>query len=105
MKADHLSPEAAVQKLQDLHSEATESLKAGLDAYLLDRKPPKLRERAKWRYPLLKVTNTSQGLPPSISRAFAKFQGPGVYATTVTQPAHFRRYLIDQLNYLLRDYD
>jgi AMP nucleosidase len=105
MKADHLSPEAAVQKLQDLHSEATESLKAGLDAYLLDRKPPKLRERAKWRYPLLKVTNTSQGLPPSIARAFAKFQGPGVYATTVTQPSHFSRYLIDQLSYLVRDYD
>ena len=43
-------------------------------------------------------------VPPVKQRAYAKFQGPGVYATTVTQPAFFRTYLLEQLNYLVRDY-
>ena len=105
MKAKHLSPEAAVNRLQALHSEATQSLKAGLDAFLQDRKPPSLDERAKWRYPFLRMTYTSHGIQPSIARAFAKFQGPGVYATTVTHPGHFRRYLVEQLTHLVRDYN
>ena len=43
-------------------------------------------------------------MPPIKQRAYAKFQGPGVYATTITQPAFFRNYLLEQLNYLVRDY-
>jgi AMP nucleosidase len=50
----------------------------------------------------LRVTYEAQGVQPSIARAFAKFQGPGTYVTTVTQPAHFRRYLVDQLSYLVK---
>ena len=37
------------------------------------------------------------GAPPSNARAFAKFSAPGVYTTTVTQPADFRAYLLEQL--------
>ena len=43
-------------------------------------------------------------MPPVKQRAYAKFQGPGIYATTVTQPAFFRNYLLEQLNHLVRDY-
>ena len=32
------------------------------------------------------------------------FRDPGVYATTVTQPAFFKNYLLEQLNYLVGDY-
>src|SRR5262249_973598 len=39
-----------------------------------------------------------------ISRAYAKFQVPGTYTTTVTQPQFFRNYLEEQLSYLVRDY-
>src|SRR5581483_218425 len=35
----------------------------------------------------------------------AKFQRPGVYATTVTHPRHFRRYLLEQLNPLVAEND
>ena len=104
MKADHLTPESAVQKLQDLHAQATRSLKTSLDLYLHHRKVPPEEERKKWRYPELRVTYVAHGLQPSIPRAYAKFQGPGVYATTITHPQHFRRYLVEQLNYLVRDY-
>jgi AMP nucleosidase len=50
------------------------------------------------------VTYIANGLQPRIARAFAKFQGPGTYSTTITHPDHFRRYLIEQLRYLVRDY-
>jgi AMP nucleosidase len=105
MKTDHLTPEAAVQKLIDLHAAAASSLKSCLDAYLNSRRVPADTERAKWRYPALRVTNFSHGLQPTISRAYAKFQGPGTFATTITHPGHFRRYLIEQLSYLVRDYE
>ena len=38
-----------------------------------------------------------RGPIPITRRAWAKFQAPGVYATTVTQPGFFRPYLLEQL--------
>jgi AMP nucleosidase len=61
-------------------------------------------ERAKFRYPELRVIHRATSLPPIKQRAYAKFQGPGVYATTITQPAFFRAYLLEQLGYLMSDY-
>jgi AMP nucleosidase len=37
-------------------------------------------------------------------RGYARFSAPGVYATTVTHPAEFRAYLLDQLTPLVEDY-
>ena len=37
-------------------------------------------------------------------RAYAKVQVPGTYSVTVTQPAAFRRYLLDQLRPLMSDF-
>ncbi len=99
-----LTPEAAVDALIALHAEATTGLKDALDHYFKTRTVPTPEERAAFCYPELLVTYESQGLQPNISRAFAKFTGPGVYATTVTQPTHFAPYLLQQLRYLVRDY-
>jgi AMP nucleosidase len=104
MKNENLSPEAAVHLLIDKHAAATNALHDGLQGYFKDRKSPSAEERLKYRYPELRVVYETDGLQPSISRAFAKFQGPGNYATTITQPAFYKRYLIEQLNYLVRDY-
>ena len=104
MKTKSLTPEAAVNQLDALHRSACASLKSSLERYLLDRTAPTAEDRAHWHYPELIVTYEAQGLQPNISRAYAKFQGPGVYATTVTHPEHFRRYLISQLTHLVRDY-
>jgi AMP nucleosidase len=104
MKAQSLTPEAAVAALQDLHDAATKNLKQCLDRFLKTRTLPTEADRKHWRYPELRVTYTANGLQPSINRAYAKFQDPGVYATTVTQPAHFSSYLIGQLKYLVQDY-
>ncbi len=104
MLTQNLSPQAAVDLLVDLHAKATASLKSCLDRYFKTRQPPSPAERRTFCYPQLRVTYEAQGVQPSIARAFAKFQGSGTYVTTVTQPAHFRRYLTDQLTYLVRDY-
>jgi AMP nucleosidase len=104
MKIKTLSPEAAVEQLISIHNAATLALRNALDVYFTTRKAPTAAERNEFCYPQLKVTYVAQGLQPSISRAYAKFQGPGTYATTITQPAHFKRYLIAQLTHLVNDY-
>ncbi len=104
MKNENLSPEAAVQLLIEKHATATGALNQSLQGYFKTRQMPTAAQRARFCYPQLRVTYEADGLQPSISRAFAKFQGPGVYSTTVTQPAFFKRYLIEQLTYLVRDY-
>ena len=105
MKIQNLTPEAAAEQLITLHAKATKALKAALDAYFDTRTAPTPAERSEFCYPELKVTYTAKGLQPSIARAYAKFQGPGIYVSTITQPAHFKRYLVSQLNHLVADYD
>jgi AMP nucleosidase len=98
------TPETAVDALIALHQESTKALKTCLDRYFATQEPPTPSERRLFCYPELIVHYEAQGVQPSIPRAYAKFQGPGTYITTVTQPAHFRRYLEEQLRFLVRDY-
>jgi AMP nucleosidase len=104
MMTNNLSPTEAVERLIELHAYATSGLKASLERFFDTHEPPSATERKKFCYPELRVTYEASGVMPSFPRAFAKFQGPGIYTTTVTQPGHFRRYLIDQLSHLVRDY-
>jgi AMP nucleosidase len=105
MKVQKMTPEAAVERLIELHATACQSLKASLDRYLSERTIPTVEDRANWHYPELRVTYEANGLQPNISRAYAKFQGPGVYTTTITHPSHFKPYLTEQLKHLVRDYN
>jgi AMP nucleosidase len=105
MKSKKLTPAAAVDQLITLHTAATAALRKCLDLYFAKRIPPTTDQKKMFCYPELRVTYVAAGLQPSIARAYAKFQGPGTYATTITQPAHFRRYLITQLTHLVDDYD
>ncbi len=98
------SPEAAVDELISLHDAAATSLKRCLDRYFETREPPTAAERKGFCYPELIVHYEAQGVQPAIARAYAKFQGPGTYMTTVAHPAHFKNYLVEQLRYLVRDY-
>jgi AMP nucleosidase len=98
------TPQRAVEALITLHDEATSLLRASLDRFMRDRVPPSPAERSRFRYPQLTLTYDAAGPPPVLSRAYAKFQGPGVYETTITQPRAFRAYLLDQLTQLDRDY-
>ena len=98
------SPEAAVERLRALHAQATSALRSALGRFVDQGVVPDLETRLRFRYPELRVTYQPTGAIPRIKRATAKFQAPGTYSTTVTQPDYFARYLLDQLHPLVRDY-
>jgi AMP nucleosidase len=98
------TPTEAVDRLEELHAEATTALREALEHYFEAREPPSATERARFRYPEIRVSYEPEGVQPSVKRAFAKFPSPGVYATTITQPAAFRAYLLEQLTPLMDEY-
>jgi AMP nucleosidase len=102
--AASLAPEEAVDRLEALHASASNALRDALERYLATGSAPSPEERARFRYPELRLDYKPSGPLPAIKRAYAKFQGRGSYATTVTQPAFFRRYLLEQLHPLVADY-
>src|SRR5260370_10684065 len=98
------TPDKAIDRLVELYGEATSALREAIERFLTDGVPPPREIRAKFRYPQLRVTYEPEGVPPSNQRAFAKFTEAGIYTTTVTQPAAFRGYLIEQLEPLVREF-
>lgn len=87
-----------------MHAQATGALSQALKRYLKDRTEPGDDERALFRYPALRLTYFSQGEVAATTRAYAKVQVAGTYSVTVTQPAAFRSYLLEQLRPLMHDY-
>ncbi len=102
--AHTLSPEQAVDRLEALHAESVSALRAALARFVADGTPPDGAERARFRYPELRLTWQPSGPPPFTRRAWAKLSAPGIYATTVTQPDAFRSYLLQQLHPLVEEF-
>ena len=102
--ASSLTPEEAVTALDSLHSAAVEALREALERFVATGTPPTPEERQNFCYPLLRVTYSGRVARTPGPRAYAKFQAPGVYTTTVTQPEAFRAYLVEQLTLLVEDY-
>ncbi len=99
------TPEEAVDQLETLHAAAVTALRLALERFLSGGPPPSHEERTRFRYPQLRLSyNPSGPNPPATRRAWAKFQVAGSYATTVTQPAVFRSYLLEQLRPLIQDF-
>src|SRR4029077_12409171 len=103
-KDDKLTPEAAVYRLEAIYATSCGRPRGALDRYLATGTPPSAAERAAFRYPLLRVVCHEIGAAARTRRAFAQFQQPGVYETTVTHPRHFRSYLLEQLIPLVKEY-
>jgi AMP nucleosidase len=99
-----LSPEEAVDWLANCHSGACAALRKALSRFAEAGVVPSSEERNQFRYPELRLKWEPSGAVPFTRRAWAKFQAPGVYATTVTQPAFFREYLLEQLRPLVEDF-
>src|SRR5262249_10645197 len=95
------SPREAVDRLARLYDEATDALRGAVERFLKEGEPPSPATRALFRYPELRMIYAPTSPALSSPRAFAKFSEPGVYATTVTQPAEFRGYLLEQLEPLV----
>lgn len=104
-KHSKLSPEAAVDQLEEHYQNAVAALEKAFDDYLNRSRPPSAKERSAFRYPLLRVMYNDVPKPPPLSRrAFAKLQRAGVYETTITHPGYFRDYLLEQLRPLVAEY-
>jgi AMP nucleosidase len=99
-----LTPEQAVERLEQLHTAACDALRAALARFTASGVPPTPQERAAFRYPELRVDWQPAGAVPFTRRAWAKFQVPGRYCTTVTQPGFFRDYLLEQLRPLVEEF-
>ena len=99
-----LMPEQAVDRLDELHTQASDALRAALAHFTATGEPPAPEARAAFRYPELRVDWQPSGAIPFTWRSWAKFQAPGRYCTTVTQPAFFRRYLLEQLRPLVEEF-
>ena len=97
-RRERFEPEAAIDRLTSLYETATQSLKQALEAFLKDRLPPSPERRQQFCYPKLSVTYNPEGPQPSDRLApMPNSKDPGVYSTTITQPRHFRPYLLEQL--------
>ncbi|MEL6857350.1 MAG: AMP nucleosidase [Pseudomonadota bacterium] len=101
------TPKTIIDELEKLYTTSVNALCDALQAYLKDGKTPdpKARAAGAFCYPELIIHYNPDGPPPPISRAFGKMSEPGTYASTVTQPEFYRRYLTEQLEPLLRDYE
>ncbi len=99
-----LTPEQAVDRLEELHSSACDALRGALARFTEKGAVPSPQERAKFRYPELRLDWQPSGSMPFTRRAWAKFEVAGLHATTITQPAFFRRYLLEQLRPLVAEF-
>ena len=98
------TPADAVDRLARLYDEAAQALRSAVEQFLKTGEPPSAATRALFRYPELRLIYEPSGPPPPTPRAYAKFSEAGVYAITVTQPADFRAYLLEQLEPLATEY-
>src|SRR5512144_359689 len=97
------TPAEAVDRLEQLYAHAVTALIEAVRRFAEKGTPPSAEERALFRYPELRVTYLGD-LAPKLARAYGQLMWPGEYAVTITQPAAYRGYLIDQLTLLVEDY-
>ena len=99
--------QALVDELETLYQQSMTRLRAALRTYLESATPPPPASRldGSFAYPELRLHYRPAGRVPKIPRAFAILDRAGTYATTVTRPAQFRNYLVEQLTQVFTDYE
>ncbi|MEK2484901.1 AMP nucleosidase [Providencia stuartii] len=104
---ENLSIDEVLDKLSLLYTNAIDSLRSAIAAYVTDGQLPDADARKKglFAYPELCVEWHGQIDHCVKTRAYARFVKPGQYRITVTQPDLFRQYLTEQLSILQQDYD
>ena len=96
-----------VDRLDEEYRRSVEALRTALKTFLDGGPPPDPATRAAgaFAYPELRLYWPNGEAFPRISRAYARIGAPGHYAVTVTRPAWFRTYLIEQLSLLMEDFN
>ncbi len=103
---EHMAPEAAIDRLQDLYDQSVFSLRQAVRTFLEtgERVDAEARANGLFAYPKLTVSWFGERPRNLETRAYARMSRPGVYSTTVTRPDLYRPYLIEQLTLLAQDY-
>jgi AMP nucleosidase len=96
-----------VAELDRLYVASVERLRAALNAYLETGTPPApaARQDGSFAYPEIRVVYAGQADRPTPLRSFGRLVTPGEYRISVTKPALFADYLVEQLTLLIEDYD
>ncbi|SFP62629.1 AMP nucleosidase [Sphingomonas rubra] len=96
-----------VAELDRLYTASVDRLQAALTAYLADGTipSPDSRRDGSFAYPEIRLTFAGEPGRPAPLRSFGRLVSPGEYRISVTKPATFADYLIEQLTLLIEDYD
>ena len=97
-----------VAELDRLYTRAVARLQAALDLYLTEGTPPppEARRDGSFAYPEIRLTFAGGGdHRPAPLRSFGRLVTPGEYRISVTKPALFADYLVEQLTLLMEDYE
>jgi len=96
-----------VAELDRLYRASVDRLQAALMRYLTDGTPPEPQSRndGSFAYPEIRVKYRGGDGRPAPIRSFGRLVEPGEYRISVTKPALFAAYLIEQLTFLIEDYD
>ncbi|GAA0727664.1 AMP nucleosidase [Sphingomonas japonica] len=96
-----------VAELDRLYTASVSNLQAALTAYLADRTPPPAASRSdgSFAYPEIRLRYRGGPDRPAPPRSFGRLVTAGDYRISVTKPAQFADYLIEQLTLLIEDYD
>jgi len=94
-------------RLCEIYDESVGSLRNALARYLATGERPDLEARADglFAYPELRVDYRYDQPTNFPSRAFGRLNQPGRYAISVARPRLFKRYLKEQLGFLVGDYN
>ena len=97
---------AILDDLEALYQQSASNLRTQLADYLAGGPRPTATARAAgvFAYPELRLHYAPSGPAPKVGRAFALIRTAGDYAVSLTRPALFRGYLLEQLALLVRDY-
>jgi AMP nucleosidase len=98
---------AIVAELDRLYTASVARLRTALDAYLTAGTIPDrdARREGCFAYPEIRLVYRGEQSRPSTLRSFGRLVSPGSYRISVTKPALFADYLIEQLTFLMEDYE
>ena len=96
-----------VAELDRLYRASVDRLQTALNRYLTDGTPPAPSSRTdgSFAYPEIRLTYRGGNDRPAPPRSFGRLVDPGEYRISVTKPAIFSDYLIEQLTFLIEDFD